>query len=257
MFMFSAVSIAIFYNGDAQSMEADFNYLNSPIRYLTKSTLGNMGEPTSFCYRVGSGASVDISCGNNRKIKAITAYYGNPRGACSCPSLQLPSGDGSCPGHIVSETDKHIKVCSSNVHGVPQACYPSYFKLPIHDAHQPCCANSTTSDGSPAVGTAGAFDPNYSCNSASAQPIAEALCLNQVSCQLQAQGSYVYKWAQSSPSSFAGVYCVGSPSPYGLNKYECQASFGSQGAWTSCRDDAARYLVVQVCLDYILVVDDY
>lgn len=173
-------------------------------------------------------------------IIAISAYYGQPNGTCTCPVSQQPTLSGDCPGKQLRSG------CSKDLYGNEEACYLSEYDLGYGDP-QPCCAY-TTVDGKPNLDEL-QIRANYDCNSATAQYIAEGMCLGKSSCKLIASDTHLYSWRGKYAKDLPSNVCktsVKNKNDIMLN--QCNTTLTHIGSWTQCplQDPSTRFLQIQV-----------
>lgn len=242
MFFITLIPLLFFMNGDAISLEKSFRFVNSPERFLTITTMGNLGEPSPFCYKIKSFETINIQCPNGGVVSNILSYYGNPKGFCSCPANQLPS-NGVCPGSttattIFSSDNDYSTTCSRSSDGDFLPCHLTTLDSPYSSTLRPCCVSILDNQGRPDTSNL-KISASISCNSDTAQIIVEGLCLGRSQCSLTADPNYVYSWSpQSNPSSTSAssIYCTSN---------SCNARLGQDGLWSGCANAYNRELVIQ------------
>lgn len=160
------------------------------------------------------------------KIVAISAYYGQPTGSCTCPVPQQPTTGGICPGKITQSG------CSKDLYGKSKACYLSNYDLG-YGTPQPCCAY-TKVNGEPSLSEL-EIGPDYSCNSLTAQYIAEGMCLGRSSCVLKSSDTHLYSWKGEYAKDLPSNVCKTSiKSKNDINRNQCNTTLTYTGSWAGC-----------------------
>ena len=189
---------------------------------------------------------VILDCGKSY-IQAISVIYGNPAGSCHCPSIQQPSSKGTCPGSIrTSDGSEH---CSHDLYGNVEACF--YSELDAHHYEpQPCCAFHLNEDDTPDLSDLH-ISPNYTCNSLTAQHIAEGMCVGKSSCVLTSDSNHAYSWTGPDVERVPYGVCNATTTE-GDGSYRCNTTLGYAGLWSSCATAESRRMMVQV-LAYVAI----
>lgn len=183
---------------------------------------------------------VVLDCGQST-IASISIQYGHPTGSCHCPSVQQPLRSGSCPGEVKRNSGK--EECSRDMYGKPEACYYSEL-VTFYATPQPCCAYSKD-QGQPDLSDL-KIKPDYSCNSLTAQYIAEGLCLGKSSCVLISNSRHPYSWIHTGAELPSNV--CSSTRSIDDDSHQCNTTLGYMGSWDSCPNsiDDDRYMLVEV-----------
>ena len=204
------------------------------------TTLGNLGEPYSFYFAVEQEDRVNITCGT---IESITAYYGSPSGSEFCPADQTPV-DGLCPGKILTDTHGD-QYCSRGALGRVQACFPSLINYTYPSYQRPCCALSLDANGDPDLSTL-KLHPNYTCNSQTAQYIANKKCLGKSHCSLSGRDNFLHSLSMTEQEQYPAEVCRNITVSADTGVKTCVTSLGQSGEWDSCPNVSSRKLIVQV-----------
>mmetsp|Transcript_24493 Transcript_24493/g.36018 ORF Transcript_24493/g.36018 Transcript_24493/m.36018 type:complete len:1721 (-) Transcript_24493:92-5254(-) len=251
MFLVTVTSVIFFVNGNYYgSEETSFRMESSPTDLLFTTTLGNLGSTGTLCFSVPAGQEVAVDC-QGGTVQAISAYYGQPSGSCTCPSIQQPLSSGTCPGDVVSKSGS--KTCSMDLYGNKEACFLSELDL-NYGSPQPCCAFNRDDKGEPDLSDL-TISANYSCNSLTAQYIAEGMCLGKRSCMMIADPDYEYSWKGSLAKDLPSNVCQSrSFNSKVLMENQCNTTLGYTGSWESCPTgspaSSSRFLQIQVlCTD--------
>lgn len=157
MSVLSLPSIALYRSADTTSA-ADRAFVSLRPARLASITLAALGQPNSSCRRAAEGDVFSFRCPAGGTVRSVVAYFGQPRGSCSCPLAQQPP----CP------------VCTPD----RPACRPTTTRF-----GQRCCASSDDA-------TDLLLTPNLQCNSAAAPLMLTHLCLGKTHCSLDIQVRY-------------------------------------------------------------------
>lgn len=179
-----------------------------------------------------------LSC-QSGVIVGITAYYGHPTGQCKCPSTQQPLSK-KCPGDIVKSTNGHQDTCSKNLYGEPYGCFYGDLEFDYSAVSQPCCATKSVHGSVPDFDDL-KIQANYTCNSRTAQYIAEGVCLGRSSCVLGSDPKHKYSWSYDEVANPlpAGVCMPEKTLIYRTNN--CTTSLGFDGVWDGCNDGEKQW----------------
>ena len=151
---------------------------------LGTTTMASLGQPFPVCQKVGVNQTFQFSCPGEARIQSIVAYYGQPRGSCTCPGVQQPDSQGNCIGTVSGTVQNSLsnqlnykgQQCVADASGYVAPCFLGLTRFGIN-----CCSSSLDSNGNADL-VALSLSANLQCNSFTAQYIAESLCLNQNSC---------------------------------------------------------------------------
>ena len=122
---------------------------------------------------------------------------------------------------------------------------------------QPCCAY-TKVDGEPSLSEL-EIGPNYSCNSLTAQYIADGMCLGKSSCLLKSSETHIYSWKGSFAKDLPSNVCkTSTKSKNDIYKNQCNTTLTYTGSWSDCpkssNSKGNKYLQIQVFYFVIFII---
>ena len=201
--LFASVPCTYYWQTSAWNANAKEIYLSNPATeqkyqfFFTSS--GSLLGQSYVCGMGYEDERFELSCPVGVMTR-VEAYYGDPLGSCSCPQEQLPLTTGLRAGSCLADVDY-----SDSASGRCSKLYPlSREDDELEETPMPCfkgqmwtgatcCAYDLTPGGIPDFNDL-AFVPSPGCNSASAQFLVQAQCLNQHNCTLDVKSNVTYQW---------------------------------------------------------------
>lgn len=164
-----------------QPSDAAFFNEFKTLQALSYTTIGALGQPIASCRDVREGDQLAFQCPGEGVMRSVVAYFGQPRGSCSCPGPQQQGANGKCAGKISStglvdlRTDR--SACSLDAAGSPLPCFLGKTRFDL-----PCC--SARKDQRRGVGDLSdlSIGHNFGCTSLTAPFVARAQCEGRASC---------------------------------------------------------------------------
>jgi hypothetical protein len=163
---------------------------------LGSTTIASLGEPFPVCQQVFENQMFQFQCPGTAVIKSIVAYYGQPKGSCTCPGNMQPDSLSVCKGTKIGATETSTSYLTNELNYKGQSC------ASVNGVIVPCFLGSTRFGidcCSASLNTLSQADlnplelaPNLQCNSYTAQYIADALCLNNNKCSFPVLVSCTY-----------------------------------------------------------------
>jgi hypothetical protein len=225
-----------------QQFDKDFNSQT----IIAYTTLGVLGEPIPSCRKVFENETFSFRCPAGGSIRSIVAYYGQPRGSCSCPLNQLADNSGKCPGesnvavgaYLVAD---HLKYTDQKcVPSKDGKLYPCFAGITRYDSE--CCSSSLDASGFADLGNL-SLRLNPSCNSYTLPYIVEAFCLGKTTCSLPVSLNHTISFPLEnlrSPALAASV-CRSS------SKSTCVTDLAFGGLFSGCGSGPKYLLFEGIC----------
>jgi hypothetical protein len=174
---------------------------------LALLSLGNLGEGTALCKEISEGERFTLACPPGATIGKVEAYYGDPKGSCTCPTVQTPSP--GCGG-IVNGLGCSIIPGGTNRDLYCHLASERTIKLPSGTtiSGDACCASAIV-DNRPDF-SALDIKSTTGCDSWSAIRIFSGLCVGKQTCaaQLSSRAGFNYTWT---PNANYGTDCQEAP----------------------------------------------
>lgn len=175
---------------------------------LAYSTVASLTEPKLMCQEGVESETVRMQCPEYYTMTGVTAYYGQPKGNCACPTFNQPSTDLGNVGSCRSTYSTDSQACEPAADGVTYGCISSTDRF-----DNVCCAYSYNRAYNEVRGryettpdlTALELAPDADCNSVTAQYIATALCEGQNSCDIFVEGDTTISFKASDLINTAAI----------------------------------------------------
>lgn len=243
MFVVNVPAMSMFYHGTYYpAARTEERIDNSPTDILTTTTMGNLGVQLQYCHVVQPGEELHIDCFGGI-VENIIAYYGTPSGQCSCPSVQQPKKNGACPGNVVLDETTLEKECEVGQYNKKLACYSGTFR------REKCCGFELEEGTGDVDLSALGLAPDYSCNSLTAQYIANGMCLGKERCSLYTDNNHMYSWkgaaATNLNNSDVCQFGFDSGASNSTASSYCNTTMGYSGIFDTCGEEE-RSLKVNV-----------
>ena len=203
-------------------------------RFVFFTSAGSLGGTYFTCGSGFEGDRITLSCGQGQ-LQRIEAYFGEPEGECNCPvdqsilpsTLQCPArpdysvlAHGECSQTYAENSLSHAK-------GDPIPC----FRGRMWTGEACCTSKLHKASLSPDLDVLAAT-PSPGCNSASAEYIVQAACLQASNCTFSVNSNETYSWDESRKSPCGDGIKIWDPA---RSKFVCRASLESPSSnFTTC-----------------------
>lgn len=180
----------------------------SYVAYLSKFSLGNLGEATTVCssgYSSSKSSFVSLSCPAGYVMLTTEAIYGAPSGECLCPSSRIPNP--TCPSsHAAISTSLSITVTPCDPPG--SFCERSEkrpVKVPSGESFfaGACCASSVDGDGRPNFPDLDFKADPAGCNAnpVTVNRIVRGKCVGKQTCSISLNPNQTQTWTSTIATS--------------------------------------------------------
>ena len=224
------------FNLDAVAGGADFSGF-----FGFYTGVGSWGDGATQCYTgLEQGDEVSIDCGEKGgSITSVVAFYGEPKGVCSCP--------------VENRVDADTGLCPDGLKGPKQMTYGGNDLL--GDSSMCCYEDSLAEDG---LNIRNQDD----CFSSTAKYIAAGLCKNRHSCSFTVDYDQKYEWGNNyncdpytESTASTGKRCKrsflydknGKRSDFSNCQGTCSWSTDDGGLWSCDSYDDMELMIVATC----------
>jgi len=231
----------------------------SYVAYLSKFSLGNLGEATAVCssgYSSSKSSFVSLSCPTGYVMLTTEAIYGAPSGECLCPAARVPNP--TCPSsHSAISTSLSITVTPCDPPGA--FCERSEkrpVKVPSGESFfaGACCASKVDGDGRPSFPDLDFKADPAGCNAnpETVNRIVRGKCIGRQSCTILLHPNQTQTWTSAiTSSSSSSSLNINNGAGNGLDDYvtvpECPP--GKSYANGMCYDTLSSGGGLEKCID--------
>jgi len=207
---------------------------------LATSTITALGEPAPVCREALEGQTFSMECPDSQVIQSVVAFYGQPKGSCACPYRQQVNEGSGCNGTAQFNATLGYPECVANPltaswhPGQIDACFLGKTRYSNR-----CCSFTTllSNIGDGDMSSLN-LNPEPSCNSLTAQAIAQSLCQGKQQCEFSVakDGKLQLPMARLPSYESKNALCDNILTASDGSEV-CETSLGLNGVFSGCSSD--------------------